>query len=326
MNHFSRRRFLHLAAGAVVLPATPRTARAQSYPGKPVRIIAGYPAGGTTDIVARLIGQWLSERLKQSFIVENRAGAGGTIAVDFVVRAPSDGYTLLLTATNDAYSDYLYPDLKYNYVRDIAPVATISLIPAVLEVNQSVPVKTVPEFVAYAKGNPDKLNMGSGGIGTPDHLAGELFKTMAGVNMIHVPYRGAAPAIADLIAGQVQVMFGTMPASIEQIRAGKLRALAVTTANRSEALMDIPALSEFVRGYEASTWYGVGAPKNTPAEVISNLNKEINAALADPKLIARLSNLGATTLALSPRDFGMLISDDTEKWRKVIRAANIKAQ
>jgi tripartite-type tricarboxylate transporter receptor subunit TctC len=207
-----------------------------------------------------------------------------------------------------------------------SPVATISLIPAVLEVNQSVPVKTVPDFVAYAKANPGKLNMGSDGIGTPDHLAGELFKTMAGVNMIHVPYRGAAPAIADLIAGQVQVMFGTMPASIEQIRAGKVRALAVTTANRSEALMDIPAMSEFVPGYEASTWYGVGAPKNTPAEVISNLNKEINAALADPKLIARLSNLGATTLALSPHDFGRLIAEDTEKWRKLIRAANIKAQ
>jgi tripartite-type tricarboxylate transporter receptor subunit TctC len=209
MNYFSRRRFLHLATGAVVLRATPRTARAQTYPWKPVRIIAGYPAGGTTDILARLIGQWLSERLGQSFIVENRAGAGGTIAVDSVVRAPSDGYTLLLTATNDAYSEYLYPDLKYNYVRDIAPVASISLIPAVLEVNQSVPVKTLPDFVAYAKANPGKLNMGSGGIGTPDHLAGELFKTMVGANMIHVPYRGAAPAIADLIAGQVQVMFGT---------------------------------------------------------------------------------------------------------------------
>jgi tripartite-type tricarboxylate transporter receptor subunit TctC len=233
----ARRKFLHLAACSVALPTTSVSgiATAQTYPVKPVRIMAGYPAGGTTDILARLIGQWLSERLGQSFIIENRAGAGGTIAVDSLVRAPPDGYTLLLTATNDAYSEYLYPDLRYNYVRDIAPVATISLIPAVLEVNQS--FKTVPDFVAYAKANPGKLNMGSGGIGTPDHLAGELFKTMAGVNMIHVPYRGAAPAIADLIAGQVQVMFGTMPASIEQIRAGKLRALAVTTANRSEALM-----------------------------------------------------------------------------------------
>jgi tripartite-type tricarboxylate transporter receptor subunit TctC len=228
----ARRKFLHLAACSVALPATSVSgiATAQTYPVKPVRIMAGYPAGGTTDILARLIGQWLSERLGQSFIIENRAGAGGTIAVDSLVRAPPDGYTLLLTATNDAYSEYLYPDLRYNYVRDIAPVATISLIPAVLEVNQS--FKTVPDFVAYAKANPGKLNMGSGGIGTPDHLAGELFKTMAGANMIHVPYRGAAPAIADLIAGQVQVMFGTMPASIEQIRAGKLRALAVTTGSR----------------------------------------------------------------------------------------------
>jgi tripartite-type tricarboxylate transporter receptor subunit TctC len=233
---------------------------------------------------------------------------------------------LLLTATNDAYSEYLYPDLRYHYIRDIAPVATISLTPTVMEVNPSVPVKTVPEFVAYAKSNPGKLNMGSGGIGTPDHLAGELFKTMAGVDMVHVPYRGAAPAVADLIAGQVQVMFGTMPASIEQIRAGKLRALAVTTATRSEALPNIPAVSEFVPGYEASTWYGVGVPKNTPGEVVNNLNKEINAALADPKLIARLSNLGTSTLVLSPHDFGKLIAEDTEKWRKVIRAANIKAE
>jgi tripartite-type tricarboxylate transporter receptor subunit TctC len=324
--NLARRIFLHLAACAVAMPAGLRVATAQSYPLKPVRITAGYPAGGTTDILARLIGQWLSERLGQSFIIENRAGAGGTIAVDSVVRAPADGYTLLLTATNDAYGEYLYPDLRYNYIRDIAPVATIGLTPAVMEVNPSVPIKTVPDFVAYAKANPRRLNMGSGGIGTPDHLAGELFKTMAGVDMIHVPYRGAAPAVADLIAGQVQVMFGTMPASIEQIRAGKLRALAVTTATRSEALLDIPALSEFVAGYEAGTWYGVGAPKNTPAEVINNLNKEINAGLADPKLIARLSNLGTTTLALSPHDFGRLIAEDAEKWRKVIRAANIKPE
>jgi tripartite-type tricarboxylate transporter receptor subunit TctC len=321
-----RRQFLRLSAAAAALSATSVIATAQTYPVKPVRIIAGYPAGGTTDILARLIGQWLSERLGQSFIIENRAGAGGTIAVDSVVRAPLDGYTLLLTATHDAYSEYLYPDLRYNYIRDIAPVATISLTPTVMEVNPSVPVKTVPDFVAYAKANPGNLNMGSGGIGTPDHLAGELFKTMASVDIIHVPYRGAAPAVADLIAGQVQVMFGTMPASIEQIKAGKLRALAVTTATRSEALLDIPALSEFVPGYEASTWYGVGAPKNTPAEVINKLNKEINAGLADPKLIARLSNLGTTTLALSPRDFGRLIAEDAEKWRKVIRAANIKPE
>jgi tripartite-type tricarboxylate transporter receptor subunit TctC len=321
-----RRQFLRLSAATAALSATSGIARAQTYPVKPVRIIAGYPAGGTTDILARLIGQWLSERLGQQFIVENRPGAGGTIAVDSVVRAPPDGYTLLLTATNDAFNEYLYPDLRYDYIRDIAPVATISLIPIVMEVNPSVPITTVPEFVAYAKANPGKLNMGSGGIGTPDHLAGELFKTMAGVNMVHVPYRGAAPAVVDLIAGQVQVMFGTMPASIEQIRAGKLRALAITTATRSEALPDIPTVSEFVPGYEASTWYGVGAPQNTSAEVINSLNKEINAALTDPKVIARLSNLGTTTLALSPHDFGKLIADDTEKWRKVIRAANIKAE
>jgi tripartite-type tricarboxylate transporter receptor subunit TctC len=319
-----RREFI---AGLGVAVAWSVAARAQTtYPTRPVRIIAGYPAGGTTDILARLIGQWLSERLGQPFIIENRAGAGGTIAVDSVVRAPPDGYTLLLTATNDAYNEYLYPDLRYNYIRDIAPVATIGLTPIVMQVNPSGPVKTVPDFVAYAKANPGKLNMGWGGTGTPDHLAGELFKTMAGVDMIHVPYRGAAPAVADLIAGQVQVVFCTMPASIEQIRAGKLRALGVTTASRSEALLDIPAMSEFVPGYEASTWYGVGAPKNTPAEIINNLNRAINAALADPKLIARLSNLGTTTLALSPYDFGRLIAQDTDKWRKVIRAANIKAE
>jgi tripartite-type tricarboxylate transporter receptor subunit TctC len=319
-----RREFIAGLAGAATWPVV---ARAQTtYPTRPVRIVAGYPAGGTTDILARLIGQWLSERLGQPFIIENRAGAGGTIAVDSVVRAPPDGYTLLLTATNDAYNEYLYPDLRYNYIRDIAPVATIGLTPIVMQVNPSGPVKTVPDFVAYAKANPGKLNMGSGGTGTPDHLAGELFKTMAGVDMIHVPYRGAAPAVADLIAGQVQVVFCTMPASIEQIRAGKLRALGVTTASRSEALLDIPAMSEFVPGYEASTWYGVGAPKNTPAEIINNLNRAINAALADPKLIARLSNLGTTTLALSPYDFGRLIAQDTDKWRKVIRAANIKAE
>jgi tripartite-type tricarboxylate transporter receptor subunit TctC len=313
-------------AGLGGVATWPLVARAQTtYPTRPVRIVAGYPAGGTTDILARLIGQWMSERLGQPFIIENRAGAGGTIAVDSVVRAPPDGYTLLLTATNDAYNEYLYPDLRYNYIRDIAPVATIGLTPIVMEVNPSVPVKTVPDFVAYAKAKPGKLNMGSGGTGTPDHLAGELFKTMAGVDMIHVPYRGAAPAVADLIAGQVEVVFSTMPASIEQIRAGKLRALGVTTATRSEAMLDIPAVSEFVPGYEASTWYGVGAPKNTPAEIINNLNKAINAALADPKLIARLSNLGTTTLALSPYDFGRLIAQDTDKWRRVIRAANIKA-
>jgi tripartite-type tricarboxylate transporter receptor subunit TctC len=319
-----RRNFLHLAAGAAALPAVSRIATAQAYPTRPVRIIVGFPAGGGADIVARLIGQWLSERLGQQFIIENRPGAGSNIATEAVVRAAADGYTLLLVSTPNAINATLYDKLKYNFIRDIAPVAGIMVVPNVMVVNPSVPAKSVPEFIAHAKANPGKLNMASGGVGPPSHLAGELFKMMTGVDMNHVPYRGAAPALTDLLAGQVQVMFPTMPASIEYIKAGTLRALAVTTAMRSEMLPGIPTMGEFVPGYEAPTWYGVGVPKNTPAEIIGKLNQEVNAALADPKVKARLADLGGTVLAGAPTDFGKLITDETEKWAKVIRAANIK--
>ena len=276
------------------------------------------------DIVARLIGQWLSERLGQPFIIENRPGAGSNIATEAVVRAPPDGYTLLLVGPPNAINATLYDKLNFNFIRDIAPVASIVRVPNVMVVNPSVPAKTVPEFIAYAKANPGKINMASAGIGSSAHVAGELFKMMTGVDMVHVPYRGAAPALTDLLGGQVQVCSPRMPASIEYIKAGKLRALAVTTATRSEALPDVPTVGEFVPGYEASSWYGVGAPKNTPAEIVDKLNKEINAALADPKIKARLADLGGTALAGSPADFGKLIADETEKWGKVIRAANIK--
>ena len=289
-----RRQFLHLAAGAAALSTVSRFARAQGYPSRPVRIIVGFAAGGGVDIVARLIGQWLSERLFQQFIVENRPGAGRNIATETVVRAPADGYTLLLVSPANAVNATLYDKLNFNFMRDFAPVAGIMRVPNVMLVNPSVPAKTVPEFIAYAKANPGKVNMASGGIGGGDHMAGELFKMMTGVDMVHVPYRGAAPALTDLIGGQVQVMFASLPASIEYIRAGKLRALAVTTATRSEVLPDIPAVSELVPGYEASNWYGVGVPKNTPAEIVEKLNKEINAALADPRMKARLADLGGT--------------------------------
>jgi tripartite-type tricarboxylate transporter receptor subunit TctC len=283
-----RRQFLHLAAGAAALPAVSQIARAQTYPARPVRIIVGYPAAGVSDIFARLIGQRLSERLGQSFVIENRPGANGTIAVDSVVRAPPDGYTLLLTAGNDAYNENLYPDLRFNYIRDISPVASIAVTPLVMEVNPAFPAKTVPGFINYARANPGKINMASGGIGNVSHLAGELFKMMTGVNMLHVPYRGGAPAQTDLLGGQVQVYFAAMPESIEYIRAGKLRALAVTTAARSDALRDIPTMADFVPGYEASAWYGVGAPKNTPGEIVDKLNNEINEALSDPRMKARM--------------------------------------
>jgi tripartite-type tricarboxylate transporter receptor subunit TctC len=276
-----RRRFLHLAAGAAALPATTRIARAQTYPTRPVRLIVGFPAGGTTDISARLMGQWLSEHLGQQFIIENRPGAASNIATEAAVRAPSDGYTLLMGSSANAINATLYERLDYNFIRDIAPVAGIFRAPNVLDVNPSVPAKTVPEFIAYAKANPGKLNMGSAGVGSVEHVSGELFKMMTGVNMVHVPYRGAAPAIADLLGGQVQVIFDALPSSIGYIRAGKLRSLAVTTAMRSEAVPDLPMLSEFVPGYEVSTFFGVGAPRNTPAEIIDKLNKEINAGLAD---------------------------------------------
>ena len=320
-----RRKFLHLAAGAAALPAVSRFAWAQAYPTQPVRIIVGVAPGGPTDILARLMGQWLSERLGQPFVIENRPGAAGNIGTEAVVKSPPDGYTLLLAGTPNTTNATLYDKLNFNFIRDIAPVATISRNTLVMVLHPSVPAKTVPEFIAYAKANPGKINMASGGNGSTPHVAGELFKMMASVNLVHVPYRGAVAALTDLIAGQVQVYFAQMMASIEYIRAGKLRPLAVTTATRSEALPDIPTVGEFVPGYEAVVWQGIGAPKNTPPEIVDKLNKEINAALADPNMKARLADLGGTALAGSPADLGKLIADETEKWGNVIRALNIKA-
>jgi tripartite-type tricarboxylate transporter receptor subunit TctC len=321
-----RRQFLHLAAGAAALPAVSHVASAQTYPSRPVRIIVGFAAGGGNDVLARLIGQWLSERLSQQFVVENRPGAGGNIATEVVVRAPADGYTLLLISSSYTRNTTLYDNLNFIFHRDIAPVASIMRVPNILDVNPSVPVKTVPEFIAYAKTNPGKLSMGSGGIGSSQHLAGELFKAVTGVNLVHVPYRGGAPAIADLLGGQIQVMFDVLSESIEYIRAGKLRPLAVTTATRAEVLPDIPTIGEFAPGYEADLWYGIGVPRNTPATIVNKLNTEINAALVDPNIKGRLADLGGTILEGLPSDFGKLIVDETEKWGKVIRAANIKAE
>lgn len=320
-----RRQFLSLATGAAALPIASRIARAETYPARPVRIIVGFPPGGSTDTTARLGGQWLSERLGQPIIIENRAGAGGNIGTEAAVKAPADGYTLLLVVSNNAVNATLYDKLNFNFIRDIAPVASVARVPSVLDVNPAVPVRTVPELIAYAKANPGKLNMGSSGIGSP-HVNGELFKMMTGVDLVHVPYRGGAPAVADLLAGQVQVMFDVLPDSIGHIRAGELRALAVTTATRSDALPDVPTMSDFVPGFETSVWYGVGVPRNTPAAIIDRLNNEINAALADPKLKARFSDLGTTVLSGTPAEFGKLIAEETEKWAKVIRAANIKMQ
>ena len=320
-----RRHFLHLAAGAAALPVVSRVANAQSYPTRPVRLIVPFAAGGGTDITARVMGQWLSERLGQQFVIDNRPGGGTNIGTEAVVRAPADGYTLLLAGSPAAINATLYDKLNYNFIRDIAPVAGIIRQPFVMAVHPSVPAKTVPEFIAYAKANPGRINMASAGTGAGSHVTGELFKMMAGVDMVHVPYRGAGPALTDLIAGQVQVHFATTVASIEYIRAGRLRALAVTTATRSDALPGIPTVDEFVPGYEASSWYGVGAPKATPAEIIEKLNKEINAGLADPKIKARLADLGGDVLALSPADFAKLIADETEKWGKVVKLTGIKA-
>jgi tripartite-type tricarboxylate transporter receptor subunit TctC len=320
-----RRRFLRLAAGAAPLPALSSFAWAQAYPTRPVRIIVGYAPAGTTDIAARLMGQWLSERLGQQFVIENRPGASATIGTEAVVRASPDGYTLLLITTTSATNATLFK-LNYNFLNDIVPIAGIFRVPNVMVVPPSVPAKTVPEFIAYAKANTGKISMASAGTGTPPHLIGALFKAMAGVDMVHVPYRGSGPALIDLLAGQVQVGFEPMPASIEYIRAGKLCALAVTTATRSKALPDIPTMAEFLPDYEASGWYGIGAPKNTPYEIIDKLNKEINAGLADPKLKAQLADLGGIILAGSPGNFRTLIAEETEKWAKVIHAANIKPE
>jgi tripartite-type tricarboxylate transporter receptor subunit TctC len=321
-----RRQFLHLAAGAAALPAVSHIAWAQAYPTRPVRIIVGAAPSGTYDIMARLIGQWLSERLGQQFVIENRPGAGTTIGTEAVVKAPPDGYTLLLVGAAAATSALLYDKLNFNLSRDIAPVAAISREPHILAVNPAVPARTVPEFIAYAKGHPGKISMASGGIGTVGHLSGELFKMMTGVNLVHVPYRGLAPALTDMLGGQVQVTFASTAPSIEHVKAGKLRALAVTTTTRSEMLPEVPTVAEFAPGYEASTWSGVGAPKGTPAEIIEKLNKEINAALADHKIKARLADLASAPLVGSAADFGKLIADETEKWGNVIRTLNIKAE
>jgi tripartite-type tricarboxylate transporter receptor subunit TctC len=321
-----RRRFLHLAAGAAALPAVSRFAWAQTYPTRPVRIVVNFPPGGAGDIITRMMGQWLTERLGRPFVIENRPGAGGNIGTEAVVRAPPDGYTLGQVGANNTINTSLYDKLNYNFIRDIVPVAGLFRLPLVLEVNPSVPAKTVPEFIAYAKASTGKLNMSSFGIGTSSHLAGELFKMMTGASMVHVPYRGSTPALTDLLAGQVQVAFDSVPASIEFIRAGRLRPLAVTTATRLETLPGIATIGDFVPGYEASGWGGIGAPRNTPPEIIDKLNKEINAGLADPKIKARLEEIGYIVLVSSPSEFGKLIADETEKWAKVIKAANIKPE
>jgi tripartite-type tricarboxylate transporter receptor subunit TctC len=321
-----RRKFLHLAAGAAALPAASRLARAQAYPTRPVRIIVGFSPGGSTDIAARVVGQWLSERLGQSFVIENRPGAGANLAAETVVRASPDGYTLLLVSSSDTINATLYPKLNFVFLRDIVPVASMTRQPQVLLANPSLPAKTFRELIAYAKANPGKVNIASAGNGSISHLAGELLKMMAAVDLIHVPYRGAGPALTDLLAGHVQLSFAGMAGSIEYLRTGKLRGLAVTTTMRSQALPDIPTASEFVPGYEAISLFGIGAPKNTPAEIVDKLNKEINAALADPKIKARFADLGGTVLAGSTAEFEQLLAAETEKWGKVIQAANIKPE
>ena len=323
---YPRRRFLHLLAGAAALPVVSRRAWAQAYPARPVRVMVGFAAGGASDIQARLIAQWLSERLNQQFVVENRPGAGGTLATEAAVRAPPDGYTLIWITATSAINATLYDKLNLDFLRDVAAVAGINREPNVMVVHPAFPARTVPEFIAYAKANPRNINMASAGNGNVSHVAGELFKQMTGVDMVHVPYRGGAPALTDLLGGQVQVMFPNALGTVEHIRAGRLRALAVTTAARSPTLPDIPTLGEFVPGYEVSGWFGLGAPKNTPADVIGTLNSAINAALADPRISARLADLGGTVLPGSPADFGKLIADEIEKWAKVIKAAGIKPQ
>ena len=321
-----RRTFLHLAAGAAALPAVSRFAWGETYPSRPVRIVVTSAAGNAPDIIARLIGQWLSERLGQQFIVENRSGGGGNIGTEAVVKSPADGYTLIMIATNNAINTSLYEKLNFNFMRDIAPVASMVRSPNALVVNPSVPAKTIPEFIAYAKANRGKVNMASSGNGTSPHVAGELFKMMTGVDMIHVPYRGAAPALTDLLGGQVQAMIASTAATIPYIKSGKLHPLAVTTSTRLEVLPDIPTVAEFVPGYEASGWFGIGAPRNIPGEIVDKLNKEINAALADPKMKARLDDLGGVVFPGSPAAFTQFIAEETEKWAKVIKFAGIKAE
>jgi len=321
-----RRRFLHLAASAAVLPAVGTTARGEAYPSRPVHFIIGYPPGGSADMTSRLTAQWLSERLGQQFVVESRPGGGTNIATEAVVRAPPDGYTILLAAPANATNATLFEKLNFDFLRDIVPVAGLIRFPDVVEVNPSLPIHSIPELIAYAKANPGKLNFASSGVGSTLHVAGELFKMMAGVEIIHVPYRGGAPALVDLMSGRVQLMFDNLPTSIELIKAGKLRPLAVTTAMRSAVVPDLPTVADFVPGYEASAWYGIGVPKGTSAEIIDILNKAINAMLADPTAKARFAELGASLLPGSPEDFGKLVADETEKWGKVIRTANIKLE
>jgi tripartite-type tricarboxylate transporter receptor subunit TctC len=322
-----RRRFLQWAGAAATLPAAPRLARAQSYPSRPVRVIVGQAAGSSSDITARLIGQWVSERLGQQFVIEVRPGAGGNIATEAAAVAPADGYTILLVNAQNTINNGLYEKLSFNFLRDIVPIAGIDRVPLVMEVNPSFPVQTVPEFIAYAKANPGKVNMASAGIGGPQHVAGELFKSMAGVNLVHVPYRGSTPGLTDLIAGQVQVMFDVTPSSVPHIKSGKLRPLAVTTTTRLDVLPDVPVMADFVPGYEASAWIGFGAPKNTPAEIIDILNKQFNAAIADPAIRARLADLGAMVMPPNtPAEFAKHIADDADKWAKVIKASGIKPE
>jgi tripartite-type tricarboxylate transporter receptor subunit TctC len=319
-----RRHFLQLAAGAAVLPAMPRLARAQAYPARPVRWIVGFAAGGPQDIVARLLAQSLSERLGQQFVIENRAGAGGNIGTEAVVRSPADGYTMLMIGPSATINATLYDNLSFVFLRDIAPVASIIRTSNVMEVHPSFPAKTVPEFIAYAKANPSKINMASAGSGSSQHMAGELFKMMAGIDMVHVPYRGAAPALTDLLAGQVQVMFDNMTSSVEHVRAGRLRGLAVTTAARSEALPDLPIVGDFVPGYEASGIYGIGVPKDTPPDIVDKLNREINAALSDPRIKARLADLGGLILSGTSADFAKVLAEEVEKWGKVVKFSGAK--
>jgi tripartite-type tricarboxylate transporter receptor subunit TctC len=319
-----RRKFLHLAAGAAALPAVSRIAKAQAYPTRPVRIIIGFAAGGGQDVSTRILAQWLSERTGQQFIVENRPGGGSNLATEAVINAPPDGYTLLRVGAPNAINATLYDKLSFNFLRDIAPVASIMHVPLIMVVHPSFPAKTVAEFIAYAKANPGKINMASGGNGSSQHISGELFKMMTGTTMVHVPYRGSGPAVTDLISGQVQVLFDTVPSSIQHVRSGRLRALAATTMFRLEVLPDIPPLSDFVPGYEASAWAGIAAPKNTPTQIIRKLNDEIEAILAEPKAKARLADLGGIPFTMAPTDFGIFMAGETEKWGKVIRAANIK--
>jgi tripartite-type tricarboxylate transporter receptor subunit TctC len=317
---------LHLTTGAVAMPALSRIARADTYPSRPVHLIVFYAAGGGNDIIARLMGQWLSQRLGQSFVIENRPGGGGNLGTEYVVRAAPDGYTLLLSSTANTVNASLYNNLDFNFVRDIAPVASISYEPNIMVVNPTVPVKTIPEFIAYAKANPGKINYASAGIGSSQHMSGELFKMMAGIDMTHVPFRGTAPALQSLLGGQVQVMFASMPATLEHVRGGRLVALAVTIPKRSDVLPDVPSVSEFLPGFDAEVYYGIGAPKDTPAEIVERLNKEINAGLADPQFKGRLVELGSMVLPGSTADFGKFITNETEKWAKVVKFANIKAE